>query len=251
MPRRAISPQNAPYSGVASTKTKALSAVEGGFTKEVEVAKDINLAVNGNFPKKSKCAGAGNVTTKGNFAGDGCLHCNRQHYEDSSQKLSKDGNFTEEGNYPTKGKFSREGDFSKFAVEGYFATNGTCNTVTSLPKVAVWPRIRSCPRKTNFAMEDNIADEFDFVVTIIPSKGGKVAMGRKFAMQGNFATKGVLVKKGKGTLACEFAYDGKFAKMLANPTVVGSPVDQRRIFPMDPLLEGQQVIRGIKSLGAL
>jgi hypothetical protein len=31
-------------------------------------------------------------------------------------------------------------------------------------------------------------------------------MGRKFA------TKGVLAKKGKGTKACKFAYDGKFAK---------------------------------------
>ena len=68
------------------------------------------------FSKKSKCAGARNITTKGNFAGDGCLHCNRQLHKDSSQKLSKDGNFTEEGDFPTKGDFTREGDLSKFAV---------------------------------------------------------------------------------------------------------------------------------------
>jgi hypothetical protein len=53
------------------------------------------------------------------------------------------------------------------------------------------------------------------------------------------------------TKACEFVYDGKFAKMFAYPTVVGLPVGQCGICPMDPLLESQQVIRGIKSLDAL
>jgi hypothetical protein len=79
--------------------------------------------------------------------------------------------------------------------------------MTSLPRILVWLRIRSHLRKNNFASEDNIAIEFNFAVNIIPSKGCKFALGCKFAMGGNFATKGILAKKGKGTKACEFAYD--------------------------------------------
>jgi hypothetical protein len=46
-------PQRVPLSRAASLLTKVLSAKEGDFTKEVEVAKDGNLAMNGNFAKKN------------------------------------------------------------------------------------------------------------------------------------------------------------------------------------------------------
>jgi hypothetical protein len=93
-------------------------------------------------------------------------------------KLSKDGNFVEEGNFPTKDNFAKEGELTKeseFAVESNFATIGNCNMVTSLPKIVVWLRTGSSP-----------------------------SLPQDASLPWN-AT-------GKGTKACGFAYDGKFAK---------------------------------------
>jgi hypothetical protein len=53
LPRRVMLPQRAPCSGAASMQTKAISAAEGDFTKEVEVAKNGDLL----FQEKQVCRG--------------------------------------------------------------------------------------------------------------------------------------------------------------------------------------------------
>ncbi len=55
---------------------------------------------------------------------------------------------------------------------------------------------RESAKEKKIAMEVNIVNEFGFAVNIIPSKGGKFATGCKFEAEGNFATKGILAKKG-------------------------------------------------------
>ncbi len=51
---------------------------------------------------------------------------------------------------------------------------------------------RESSKEYNFATEDNAFNEFDFAMKNILSEGGKFSMGRRFAMEGNFTTQGVL-----------------------------------------------------------
>jgi hypothetical protein len=129
---------------------------------------------------KIKCAGANKVATEEKFSRDGMFAFTAagDFMIKAAEKLSEDGNFVEEGSVPTKNNFAKEGELTKdseFAMEGTFAAIGNCNTVTSLPKIVVYLRIGSPP-----------------------------SLPWDASLPWN-AT-------GKGTKACEFAYNGKFAK---------------------------------------
>ncbi len=129
---------------------------------------------------KSKCAGTSNIAMEENFSRDGMFAFTAvgDFVRKAAGKLSKDGNFAEEGNFPTKDNFAKEGELTKeseFTVEGNFVAIGNCNMVTTLPKIVVWIRTGSPP-----------------------------SLPQDTSLPWN-AT-------GEGTKACEFAYNGKFAK---------------------------------------
>jgi hypothetical protein len=58
---------------MALSLKKSIYAKGGDSTKEVQLAKDSDLAVDGNFADDSNLTKAGDFATKGNFAGDDIL----------------------------------------------------------------------------------------------------------------------------------------------------------------------------------
>jgi hypothetical protein len=129
---------------------------------------------------KNECAGANNAATEEKNSRDSMFAFTAagDFVTKAAGEMSEDGNFAEDGNFPTKYNFAKEGELAKesdFAVEGNFATIGNCSTVTSLPKIVVWLRTGSPP-----------------------------SLQRHASLPWNAS--------GKGTKACEFAYNGKFAK---------------------------------------